>query len=188
MTTQTPTALLANEGEILQTAIASDPEAFGNLYRLHADTVRIQLERRVDPATAEDLTQEVFIKAFVGADKFEDQGRGMMPWLSVIARNASIDHFRKQNRTIPTEEITERPGKENTERSCMGRLALTEIFSSLTPDQADVMRALFVEAKSEAEHAAEAGITPTTVRTRVHRARRRLKKLRDAGQLTDVNL
>ena len=50
---------------------------------------------------AEDLTQEVFLKAWQNREKFEEQKSQLKTWLFVIARNTVIDYYRKNKNILP---------------------------------------------------------------------------------------
>lgn len=63
--------------------------------------IRARVNNRAD---AEDLCQDVFVKAFRAADRFDASRSAPGTWLYSITRNAVIDHFR---RSRPTEELPE---------------------------------------------------------------------------------
>ena len=49
---------------------------------------------RVDEA--EDLTQEIFVKVYQGLDRFRETEGAFSTWLTAVARNQSIDHYRRR--------------------------------------------------------------------------------------------
>ncbi|MFI4874223.1 MAG: RNA polymerase sigma factor, partial [Blastopirellula sp. JB062] len=53
--------------------------------------------RMLEPADAEDLSQEVFLRCFVGKVRFPD-GAPVRPWLLGVARNVLREHLRKTSR------------------------------------------------------------------------------------------
>ena len=78
-----------------------DPAAFRVLYDRHVVRVHAFLLRRTGDSTAAfELTAETFSRAWLGRDRFTDQGGGAAPWLFGIARNviaASVrDHQVRQ--------------------------------------------------------------------------------------------
>ena len=80
--------LLAQEGE---------QEAFGEFLRRHATTVHRWMARAVGEQEADDMTQEVFLKAYRGLSRF----RGEAPpraWLASIADNAVKNRYRARGR------------------------------------------------------------------------------------------
>lgn len=67
-------------------------------YRLHGGEVyRFLLRGLGDPAAAEDVTQETFLKAWRNADRFDPDLGSLRVWLFGIARNAMIDHARARD-------------------------------------------------------------------------------------------
>ena len=73
----------------------SDPEAFGELYDRHARAVyRLALSMLHNPAQAEDVTADVFLKALRGIAAYQDRGKPFTCWLYQIARNTVANEFR----------------------------------------------------------------------------------------------
>ena len=88
----------SDEAVLLQQAASGSREAFALLVRLHQAAVRWCLVRYVrDPATADDLAQEVFLAAYQNLATCHslDSLRG---WLLGIARNVAIQHVRGEAR------------------------------------------------------------------------------------------
>jgi RNA polymerase sigma-70 factor (ECF subfamily) len=88
----------SDEALLLQQAASGSREAFALLVRLHQAAVRWCLVRYVrDPATADDLAQEVFLAAYqnLATCRSLDSLRG---WLLGIARNVAIQHVRGEAR------------------------------------------------------------------------------------------
>lgn len=85
-----------------------DIEALGALYDRHADFVYRYFVFRVrDTTTAEDLLQDTFVKVQVAISdgRFDvDAGHAFRNWLTRVAANVRIDHFRRENRR-PKEEL-----------------------------------------------------------------------------------
>ena len=84
---------------------AGQADAFGELYEhYHPQLVRHCARRLGNRATAEDVAQEAFIRAWRSIDRFE-RGRRFYPWLHVIASNACTDVLRRQRPTTPLSEM-----------------------------------------------------------------------------------
>jgi RNA polymerase sigma-70 factor, ECF subfamily len=82
----------------------TDPEAFGQLYDRHVRTVyRLALSILHNPAQAEDVTAEVFIKALRGIGGYRDQGRPFTAWLYQVARHTIANEFRGRA-AVPIDE------------------------------------------------------------------------------------
>ncbi|MFE2045694.1 RNA polymerase sigma factor [Streptomyces sp. NPDC059477] len=85
------------EPELVARARAGDPEAFAALYTQHYTQVRIFLYNRTKSRhLADDLTQDVFVRALAKLDTFQPRasGAGFVGWLMVIARNLVADYFK----------------------------------------------------------------------------------------------
>ncbi len=87
---------LADE-ELIPLSKEGDEEAFGEFVRRHTATVHRWMARAVGEQEADDLTQEVFLKAYRGLSRF----RGEAPpraWLASIADNAVKNRYRARGR------------------------------------------------------------------------------------------
>ena len=86
-----------NEGALIQLSVEGEAEAFEVLYRRHMDVIYRYLFFRVGGETqAEDLTEDVFLKAWEALPKFKVGQQPLIHWLYRIAHNLLIDHFRKR--------------------------------------------------------------------------------------------
>ncbi len=75
-----------------------DTKAFAALVELYQQTVYGFLRARlIEPADAEDLTQEVFLRLYLGREKLS-RARAVGSWLIGIARNVLREHVKKQHR------------------------------------------------------------------------------------------
>jgi len=85
-----------NEEYFVRRAIDGDNEAFTKLYDLYFDKIYRYVYFRVRKQTeAEDLTQEVFIKALKAIGTYKIGKTPFAAWLFRIAHNQVIDHVRK---------------------------------------------------------------------------------------------
>jgi len=84
------------EEQIVQRAINGDREAFTYIYDLHFDKIYRYIYVKVrSQSEAEDLTQDVFIKAYEGLKNYKWRDLPITAWLFKIAHNRVIDHIRK---------------------------------------------------------------------------------------------
>src|SRR5262249_10999639 len=95
--------------DIAQRAAQRDPDAFAQIYDEHADVVFRSIYYKVgDTGVAEDLTAEVFSKAWERIDRFQWRNVPVQHWLLRIARNVVIDHWRARKRPIsPIDELVD---------------------------------------------------------------------------------
>jgi len=140
--------------------ISRDPAAFGELYDLFVERVYKYLYFRTgSQPEAEDLTEQVFLKAWEAIDRYRWQGRPFLAWLYRMAHNIHIDHVRSQK---PTTSLNndERP-LELASASADGELRrtldadlLSRALRELTPDQQQVIVMKFLEGLDN-EHIAQ---------------------------------
>lgn len=95
-----------DDQELVRGFIAGNDKCFQLLLDRHKSRIftTIYLIAK-DRAIAEDLFQEVMIKVvnMIRAGQYNEEGK-FLPWVSRIARNLAIDHFRKVQRTPLTRE------------------------------------------------------------------------------------
>lgn len=89
-----------NDSQLLSAYVKGNEEAFAELVNRHKDRVFTTILLIVkDRYLAEDLMQEVFIKAIktLKSGKYNEEGK-FLPWILRIAHNLAIDQFRKEKR------------------------------------------------------------------------------------------
>src|SRR4030043_30042 len=87
------------EKELVERLSAGDPAAFRELVEAYKKKMYFfALDMVGDPADAEDISQEVFLKVFRGFKTFKRDAK-LSSWLYRIAYNASIDHLRRRSLT-----------------------------------------------------------------------------------------
>lgn len=89
-----------NDSQLLSEYVKGNEEAFAELVNRHKDRVFTTILLIVkDRYLAEDLMQEVFIKAIktLKSGKYNEEGK-FLPWILRIAHNLAIDQFRKEKR------------------------------------------------------------------------------------------
>jgi RNA polymerase sigma-70 factor, ECF subfamily len=102
-----------SESDLVERACTGDSEAFGQLYERTLDRVyRYVYFRVTDDVTAEDLTSQVFLKAWESLPRYKAGKSPFVAWLYTIAHNAVIDYYRTKKQSAPLEEITSLPSKE----------------------------------------------------------------------------
>src|SRR5271154_204328 len=90
-------AVSGNLDRLMERCATGDDRAFDELYRLAAQRVRGFLIRLSgDSALADDLTQETFVRIHRARGSFA-AGAAALPWMFAIARNAFLDHARRES-------------------------------------------------------------------------------------------
>jgi RNA polymerase sigma-70 factor, ECF subfamily len=106
---------MENSGDkLIKKYLDGEEGAFGELIGRYLSPVFNFLFRLVgDPAVAQDLSQETFIKAWKNLEKF-DADRNFKTWLFAIARNTAYDYFKKK-KTIPFSSFIDEKGNNQLE-------------------------------------------------------------------------
>ena len=181
----------ATDSELVERALGGSPEAYGDLVLRYQRPVFSLIVRMVrNGAIAEELAQDVFIKAYHHLGSF-DPRRKFSSWLFKVAHNATIDHLRRrQLATVPLEpeegegprlaELLSGPESEGPEgqamRSELAR-ALDEALAELRPEHREILLLRFGQGLSYSELAEVLGLALGTVKTHIHRARKRLARI-----------
>lgn len=130
---------------------------WARVYADHYDRVFAVVYRRSggNRQLAEDLTQDCFIRAIRAERQWTDEGRGIGPWLSVIARNLLFDHFKssRYQREVPTEDMLDADlrADESVEEIVLRRAEFAGLpdvvaaMAKLTPQQAEALYLQFWE-------------------------------------------
>jgi RNA polymerase sigma-70 factor (ECF subfamily) len=178
------------EQALVARAQQGDTEAFGELYALHHDRVAAFIGQRISyhRQLTEDLTAEVFLRAFRKLDSFEWMEKSLRSWLYTIARNIVTDHYRSRTmqRVTYVENLSDvsdywglvspAPDDEIFER--FNALQLRAAMAAMTPQQRDVLVLRFLLQRSVSETAAALGLSEGATKTTQYRAMRVLQQNR----------
>jgi RNA polymerase sigma-70 factor (ECF subfamily) len=133
---------------LVQKAVAGDIEAFGELYGVYIDRIYRFVFYQVNNRTvAEDLTEEVFLKAWNGIGRYRWQGQPFTAWLYRIARNHVIDYFRTSRQHDILEEAlpADSGNPEDEAEDRLTQKVLAEAISCLPEQQQQVVIMKFIE-------------------------------------------
>ena len=179
----------ADTNQLVAWAQCGDTEAFAALYMRYFDRVYGYLRMSLrDRHEAEDLTQQVFLKALDHLDTYElAPDRSFRPWLFRIARNLLIDHVKKHRPTLledPAEVFDRRrsavgPADEATVQSTLAWMSDSEVtlfIERLPLPQRQVITLHYMIGLSLEEIADVLGRSPGSVRMLDLRARQYLQE------------
>ncbi len=145
------------ELDLLGAARDGDEQALGELCRLCWRPIYRSLARYTsDPAEAEDMTQEVFLRALRSLPSFEDRGLPFTVYLLRIAANLARDRGRSlPARPVVTADVPEgsapAAAAEEVAVENERRRALIGALDRLSPDHRAVLRMRFLEGRSARE-------------------------------------
>jgi RNA polymerase sigma-70 factor, ECF subfamily len=170
-----------DERDLIRKARSGDRAAFGDLYRRYAAMVHGLLLARVPPDVADDLLQEVFLKAMLQLNQLRSDDH-FGAWIAAIARNRAVDHHRDAREMQSSEDLLELPSMEpDCSLLSEAQLALTAI-QSLPDAYRETLTMRLAEGLSGPEIAVLTGLTPESVRVNLHRGMKLLReRLRQVG-------
>ena len=177
-----PASVISADTELAEALQSGDPAALRELYERFGGLVFTVAVRVLgDRGRAEEATQQTFLQAWRHADRFE-AGRDFAPWLATIARRASIDIQRREQRrpSVPLDAavgadpslVAPGPDVEQIETAWTVRRAV----ESLSPEEREIARLQHVDGFTHAEIAERLDIAVGTVKSRSFRAHRRLER------------
>jgi RNA polymerase sigma-70 factor (ECF subfamily) len=143
------------------------------VYRLALSFVR-------SPADADDLAQEAFVRLWRALPLYDGRA-SFSTWLYVIARNACLNEVRKR-RLRPTaalDDVAEPPAQGGADATDL-RLDCEALVEALPEPQRQVVRLFYLEERSYEQVALALDMPLNTVRSHLHRARKRLAVLMGA--------
>ncbi len=170
-----------NEEELLRAAQRGQQEAFGFLYETHVERVyRYLLVRLGQPADAEDVTAEVFIRAMKGLPSYKSKGTPFIAWLYRIAHNQAVNHLKKRSRRpeTPLEDIV--AASDNPAEEALQKASFSEAIQAaegLTDLQRQVLSLRFAGELSISETAKVMKRTDGAVKFLQHSALRALRRI-----------
>jgi RNA polymerase sigma-70 factor, ECF subfamily len=194
----------------LSLAVAGDLEAFGELYQVYVQPIyRYFLHRVGNPAESEDLTAQVFLKAWQAIGNYQIRGVPFLAWLYRIAYNELLNYQRARRRRVENEVLpiereqlnNRQPGyidediitsirddnRENNPYQYIFRkdqsLELYQALTTLPEEQQQVIYFRFIEGWSHVQIAALLAKNEGTVRGIQYRALQTLAKILDKESL-----
>jgi len=174
-----------SDAELLAHAV-DEPELFGLLFDRHFATIHRYLERRIGAEGADELAAEVFRIAFEQRARFRPLHQSALPWLYGFATKLMLKRWRGERRRLRAlarvETTADRhssvlDGADERLDARSARARLLEGLASLPQGDRDVVVLVVWEELSYEEVAAALGIPIGTVRSRLNRARRKLREL-----------
>lgn len=178
-----------SDAELWARARRSDPTPFGLLFERHVDRIFWHCRRQVDSRDeAEDLTSVVFLEAWRRRNEVVfGEHDSVLPWLLAVANSAVRNRRRTVRRhrnllaKLPTQPAEEEQHDGVAEPAALARddRHVLAAFRQLRPSEQDVLALCVWHNLSPEDAALALGLPTATVKSRLTRARSRLRELAD---------
>jgi RNA polymerase sigma-70 factor (ECF subfamily) len=173
-------------------ASLASPTAFAVVFERHHPAVHRYLARRIGRDLADELAAETFAIAFAKRARYDVSVSDARPWLFGIATKLSHRHWRREERELrayartgvdPSAPSPAERGNARADSVAAGP-AIAAALAVLSADERDVLLLYAWEELEQPAIAAALSIAPGTVKSRLHRARARVRQsLAAAGEL-----
>ncbi len=174
--------------------IFASPAGFATIFDRHFDAVHAYLQRRIGPDVADELTSQTFLVAFDGRAHYDPAQPDARPWLFGIATNLLRRHHRAEQRQLrayarsaidPVLDAFD--GIEDRLDASEMRCRLLDALADISPEELDALLLYAWADLSYREIATALEIPTGTVRSRLSRARGRLRVALDLDRRAASN-
>jgi len=174
------------EPTLLERIAQGDPRAVSGLVDRYGPLVHSLARSQLDPETAEDVVQDVFIALWRGASQFDPSLSSEASYVATVARRRVIDLRRRRGRRPLADGIDESlpekaPEDDPVEIADEARAAQAAL-ERLKPDQREVLRLSIVEGLTHAEIAAATALPLGTVKSHARRGLERVREILARGR------
>ena len=175
----TPPQSSQDDATLLAFVRRGDEHAMASLYDRYSKAVySVALRVLRDPASAEDVLQQIFMQVWRSPESFIAVRGGFGGWLTVITRNRSIDALRRKRPTDAVPDISLASSSDlssESERRSMAQRARS-VISKLPSDQRKMLEMAFFDGLTHSEIAEMTADPPETVTARICGALLSLRK------------
>jgi RNA polymerase sigma-70 factor (ECF subfamily) len=176
-----------NDNAIIKRIKDGDVDAFAGLVRKYHKNLLTFIYRFVqDPHLSEDIGQEVFLDVYKSLAKFDpEMGTPFSAWLYISARNRCLSELRKQGRgeSVPLEDYHMITGTEESAEAALIRHEGRQALAASLEQLAEPFRTAMIKSLQGAtlhEIATQCGTSQDTVKSRLFRAKEKMKQLMKA--------
>ena len=168
-----------DDASLLALVQRGDEPAMASLFDRYSKVVySVALRVLRDPASAEDVLQEIFMQIWRSPDSFVATRGSLGGWLAVVSRNRSIDALRRKRPTDNVDEMALASPynlADEAERNAMIGKA-REVIVTLPAEQRKTLEMAFFDGLTHSEIAEMTGDPLGTVKTRIRSALQSLRK------------
>ncbi|QGQ20717.1 sigma-70 family RNA polymerase sigma factor [Cellulomonas sp. JZ18] len=146
------------------------------VHAAHAAELHRYVARMTDEGRAQDVVQETLLRAWRHPDVLTRPEGSVRAWLFTVARNLVVDDVRSahRRRELATDRVPDSATADGTQR-VLDAWLVADALDGLSPEHRAVVVGAYYGGRSVAELAAEHGVPPGTVKSRMHYALRALR-------------
>jgi RNA polymerase sigma factor (sigma-70 family) len=165
------------DGELVRETLAGSWSCFGELVARYRDAVcGIAYHHLGDFEEAQDAAQETFVRAYPRLRQLREPEK-FGPWLRKIATTVCADMMRRRGeRPLSLEAQPEPPREDADLEQAAARIVVRDALSKLSEKARLAVTLFYIDGYSHAEVAGFLNVPVNTVRTRLHRAKQRLRE------------
>ena len=172
---------MLDEDELIARARRGDRDAFADLYQRYLPMIYAYVRAKVfDDHDAEDLTEQVFLRAFQALSRYRGRGWPYSAFLYRVARNLLVDHIRRSRPVLPAEAVEAYPDPTPSADEALiqreERLRLQQALDRLPADYQEVIRLRLLMSLPTTTAALWLGRTEGAVRVLLYRAMQALRR------------
>jgi len=171
------------EDSLVERAVNGDRAAFAALYDKCIEQVyRHVYYRAPSQSDAEDITQEVFIRAWKAINKYKKTGAPFVAWLLAIAHNLIVDYYKARKKLVSLEEAaafsqTDETSPEAMTEASLNRSYIKNAIFKLKGEKQKVILMRFIDGFSYGEIAKVLNKSEGAVRVIQYRALNDLRRV-----------
>lgn len=171
------------DSDTIQQILQGDVEAYRHLIQKYQQMIFIFIYKMVNnQADAEDLTQEVFVKAYEKLSSYRGDSQ-FSTWLHTLARNRTIDFLRRRKYHETDEQLAYIPSnvrEESPQESLLSKERRQEMIQAISQLSESYREVIILRCSHEYPFdkiASLLGVAESTARVRYLRARQELAKI-----------
>lgn len=169
---------IQSDQAIMRLIVDGDQQALAALYdRYGGGVFSLILQVLNDTGLAEEVTQDVFLRVWHGAEKWDANRGKLSSWLLTIARHAAIDRLRMEKRryNISDTPLDNMPAKGSEDWA--QRRQIKSLLTLIPPEQAELIELSYYGGMSHQDIADTTQTPLGTVKTRIRSGMQKLRKL-----------
>lgn len=170
---------METERQLLDAIHGGDQAALRRLYdRFSGYAMAVGLRYIPEREEVCDVLQDSFVKILTGIDRFDYRGEGSLKsWVSRIVANCSIDHMKKNEHLLTTDELPDSAEEEETDVGDIPPDILDRMIGQLPMGYRMVLNLFVFEHLSHKEIAQRLGITESASTSQFFRAKKMLQRM-----------